>query len=182
MKKAVFIGRFQPFHRGHHKVVEEYRDKYNFEIAIGSSEKERTEDNPLSFEERKKLIHSCYPDIDVKGIADEEGGEEGNQRWIQKVKDKTEAEIVISQNSLVKKLVREDSELKLIEQELYQENIYSGTEVRRRVRSGEEWRYLLPNCCEKEFEEILEKVKESGIQYEFEPGWKKKNSYHDTLE
>lgn len=182
MKKAVFIGRFQPFHRGHHQVVDEYREEYDLEIAIGSSEKEGTEENPLSFEERKKLIKSCYPDIEIKGIADEDSGEEGNRIWLQKVKDKTGAEIVISQNSLVKEIVRNDEELEIIEQDLYQEDIYSGTEVRRRVKSGEEWRYLLPDCCEKEFEKLTDKVKESGIQYSFEPGWKKENSYHDTLE
>lgn len=182
MKKAVFIGRFQPFHRGHHQVVEEYQEKYDLEIAIGSSEKEETEENPLSFEERKKLIRNCYPDIRIIGVSDEDNGEEGNQKWLQKVKDKTQAEVVISQNSLVKKIVLEDGKLELIEQDLYQENIYSGTEVRRRVKSGEEWRYLLPDCCEKEFEKHLDKVKKSGIQYTFEPGWKKENSYYDTLE
>lgn len=180
MNTAAFIGRFQPFHRGHHQVVEKYREEYNLKIVIGSSETEGTEKNPLSFEERKKLIKACYPDIEVIGVSDEGETEEGNQRWISKVKEATKADAVISQNQLVKEIASADPELKLIEQDLFQEEIYSGTEVRRRVRSGEEWRYLLPDCCEEEFEELLEKVKESGIQYEFEPGWKKENAYHDT--
>lgn len=180
MKTAAFIGRFQPFHRGHHQVVEKYQKEYDLKIVVGSSETEGTEKNPLSFEERKKLIEACHPDIEIIGVADEGDDDDGNQRWIKKVKEKTGAEAVISQNNLVKEIASEDSELKLVEQELYQEEIYSGTEVRRRVRSGEEWRYLLPDCCEEDFDELLEKVKDSGIQYDFEPGWKKENAYHDT--
>jgi nicotinamide-nucleotide adenylyltransferase len=180
--KTVFIGRFQPFHRGHHQVVEKYSEEHELQIAIGSSEEEETEKNPLSFKERKKLIRACHSDIEITGIADEDESEDGNQKWIQKVKEKTGAEAVISQNPLVKDIVARDTELKLIKQDLYQEEIYSGTEVRRRVRSGEEWRYLLPDCCEKQFEKLKDKIKESGIQYNFEPGWKKENSFHDTLD
>ncbi|PSH00951.1 MAG: hypothetical protein BRC30_00835, partial [Nanohaloarchaea archaeon SW_7_46_7] len=73
-------------------------------------------------------------------------------------------------------------DLELVEQEHYRREIYSSTEIRRRVRSGGEWRYLLPECCEKDFREHLKKIRESGIQYDFEPGWKKKNSSHDTFE
>lgn len=160
--------------------MEKYQEEYNLKLVVGSSEKEGTEKNPLSFEERKKLIEACHPEIEIIDIADEGDSEEGNQRWIKKVKKKTGAEAVISQNQLVKDIASEDQELKLVEQELYQEEIYSGTEVRRRVRSGEEWRYLLPDCCEQIFEDLLEKVKDSGIQYDFEPGWKKENAYHDT--
>ncbi len=126
------------------------------------------------------MIGQCFPDIEILGIADEGESQEGNQRWIQKLKEKTDAEVIISRNDLVKKLVREDDELELVEQDLYQKDIYSGTQVRRRVRSGQEWSYLVPECCEEEFGEMVDKVKESGIQYEFEPGWKKENAYHDT--
>jgi len=182
LKTAAFVGRFQPFHRGHKKVVEEYSGDYDLKILIGSSEKEGEEKNPLSFEERKKLIELCFPDIEIIGIADEDGGEEGNKRWMEKLKEKSDAEIVISRNNLVKELVREDEDLELVEQEHYRREIYSGTEIRRRVRSGGEWRYLVPECCEEDFREHLKKIRESGIQYDFEPGWKKENSYHDTFE
>lgn len=126
------------------------------------------------------MISKCFPEIEILGIADEGESEEGNQRWIQKLKDKTGAEVIISRNDLVKELVRKDDELELVEQDLYQKDIYSGTQVRRRVRSGQEWSYLVPECCEEEFRELTDKVKDSGIQYEFEPGWKKENAYHDT--
>ncbi|QKQ98645.1 adenylyltransferase/cytidyltransferase family protein [Candidatus Nanohaloarchaea archaeon] len=180
--KAVLVGRFQPFHQGHREVVEEYIDEHELAIAIGSANEEGSEENPLSFEERKEIIRACYPEIEVVGLEDFDEDEEGNFRWLKELKENTSAEKVISQNNLVKRLVREDGELELVEQDMHEPSIYSGTEVRRRIKSGEEWRYLVPGCAEDRIAEKIEKIKESGIQYEFEPGWEPKNSYHDTYE
>jgi bifunctional NMN adenylyltransferase/nudix hydrolase len=53
----VFVGRFQPFHIGHHKTIQKAlnQSKYVF-IGIGSAEKPRDSRNPFTFEERKSLI------------------------------------------------------------------------------------------------------------------------------
>jgi nicotinamide-nucleotide adenylyltransferase len=180
--KVGFLGRFQPLHKGHHKVIEDHRDEYGeFKVIIGSSGEERTEDNPLSFEERKDLIQTCFPDIEVIGVEDETKDEEGNRKWIQKIED-TGIDAVISQNDLVQMLVGEYTDLKLIEQEMHDKGIYSGTETRRRIRSGEEWRYLVPKCCTEKIADLVDDIKESGTQYDFEPGWKRENAYHDTYE
>jgi len=49
MQKALFIGRFQPPHLGHKKVIQNLAKKYNkITIAIGSSNQKRTTKNPLS--------------------------------------------------------------------------------------------------------------------------------------
>lgn len=56
-KIGLYIGRFQPFHRGHLSVVREalkHCDK--LVIAIGSAQEDRTKKNPFSFEERKIFI------------------------------------------------------------------------------------------------------------------------------
>lgn len=180
--RAVIVGRFQPFHEGHKQVVDSYIDEYELVLAIGSASEEGTEENPLSFEDRKKIIRGCYPEVEIVGLEDFERDDEGNRKWLEHLKEETGAEKVISRNSLVKSLIRDDSELELVEQDLYDPNIYSGTEVRRRIKSGEEWRYLVPGCAEEAIAEKLEKIKKSGIQYEFEPGWKRENSYHDTYE
>lgn len=180
--RAILVGRFQPFHLGHRKIVEEYRDKFDLVIGIGSAGEKGSEDNPLSFEDRKEIIQACYPDIEIVGIEDYSKDEEGDMKWLEELKKKASPDRVISGNKLVKKLVEEDSNLELVEQEMYDPGIYSGTEVRRRIKSGEEWRYLVAECAEDAIADRLDKIKESGIQYEFEPGWKKKNSYHDTYE
>lgn len=181
--KAVFLGRFQPLHEGHYHTIKEYKDEYDeFAVAVGSAEKEGERDNPLSFEERKEIIQSCFPDVDVIGIEDESRDEEGNRKWAEKLAEKTEADVVISQNDLVKQLIREHTDLEVKEHKLHDEKVYSGTETRRRIRSGEEWRYLVPECAADKIAEHEEKIRESGINYEFEPGWTRKNAYHDTYE
>jgi nicotinamide-nucleotide adenylyltransferase len=176
--KAVFLGRFQPFHLGHHKVIENYRDEYELKIVIGSSDKSRTEKNPLTVEEREKIIRECYPKIEILHKDDHESDEE----WVKELEDKVEADLVISQNSLVKQLIRDHTEMEVVEQTLYDEEIYSGTEIRRRMKSGEEWRYLVPDCAVEKIDAIEEIIKSSGIDYEFEPGWKKENAFHGTAE
>jgi len=180
MTRAAFLGRFQPIHEGHHQVVERYREEFtDFRIIVGSASKERKEKNPLSFEERQEIIQECFPEINVESIEDEGKDEENNRRWAEKLEDR-DIDAVISQNDLVKRLVNEYTDLELIEQDLYDPEIYSGTEIRRRIRSGEEWRYLVPGCAKEKIEEFQEIIKESGIQYEFKPGWKKENAMRDT--
>ena len=181
--KAVFIGRFQPFHQGHKNVVDEYREEFeDFCIVIGSAGEEGTEDNPLSFEERREVIHECFPNLEVRGVEDEEKTDQGNKAWLEKIKEKTQADAVISQNQLVKEIVEDFSDLKIVEQDMHDPEVYSGTAIRRRIKSGEEWRYLTPECAKEKLEELAEKIKESGINYDFEPGWKRENAYHGTGE
>lgn len=180
--KTVFIGRFQPLHQGHKQVIEDHKDsEENFAVVIGSADKKREEENPLSSDEREEILKACFPELKVLHLEDEGKGDEGNMRWIENLKG-LGAKKVISQNDLVKKLVSEDEELELVEQDLYDPEIYSGTEVRRRIRSGEEWRYLVPGCCEEKIADLVEEIRDSGIDYDFKPGWKRENAYHDTFE
>ena len=187
--KIGFLGRFQPFHLGHHNVVEEMKEKFdNFAVIIGSPEKSGTERNPLTFEERKDLINACFPNLKIVGIEDtEEDPEssdpesEANRKWAEMFEEKG-FERVISGNEKVKEIIENHTEIEVKKPEMFSEKIYSGTEVRRRIKSGEEWRYLTPKCSHEKLEGLLEKIKKSGTQYNFEPGWKRENSFHSIAE
>ncbi len=89
---------------------------------------------------------------------------------------------MISGNELVQTLVEEFTDLEVVEPELHDPEIYSGSEIRRRMRSGEEWRYLVPKCAQDCIEQKEKDIREAGINYNFEPGWKKKNAYHGTAD
>ena len=70
---ALFIGRFQPFHNGHVQVIKTMFQNHRITkimIGIGSSDLERTSDNPFSYEERKKMIEDVFPDIYIFPIPD----------------------------------------------------------------------------------------------------------------
>ena len=187
--KAGFLGRFQPFHLGHYNVVDEEKEGYEeFQIIVGSPEQSRTERNPLNFEERKNLIQACFPEVEVVGIKDTEENPqesdpetEANKAWAKEFEEK-EFDVIISGNDKVKEIIETHTDVKVERPEMFSERIYSGTEVRRRINSGEEWRYLTPECSHEVLESLLKKVKKSGTQYSFEPGWKKDNAYHGTAE
>lgn len=59
---AVVIGRFQPIHVGHVRLINQALEKARHVIvAIGSANAPRTPRNPFSFEERKALIRAEFP-------------------------------------------------------------------------------------------------------------------------
>lgn len=63
----LFVGRFQPFHKGHANVVAKMKNPI---IAIVKGEKtsKDKEKNPLSFEQQKQLILSVFPNAEVIGV------------------------------------------------------------------------------------------------------------------
>lgn len=66
---AVFIGRFQPFHVGHESVIREALNQAKEVIVVvGSSFAARNIRNPFTFEERKAMIKSVFPQENVKVV------------------------------------------------------------------------------------------------------------------
>ncbi|MFQ3319335.1 MAG: nicotinamide-nucleotide adenylyltransferase [Natronomonas sp.] len=166
MCRAAFLGRFQPFHEGHHRVVSEYKERFGLVIALGSPEKSRTAENPLTAEEREYVIRGCHPDIDIVRVADEDRGEAGYPVWAERLVDRTDAEVAVSGNDLVQRLLKEHTDAEIVEQELHYPDTYSGTEVRRRMRAGESWRDLVPDCCVERVAEFERVIQESRVDTE----------------
>ncbi|MEM1010507.1 MAG: adenylyltransferase/cytidyltransferase family protein, partial [Myxococcota bacterium] len=58
---SVFIGRFQPFHLGHHYVVSKALEATEHVIVlIGSAHQPRSLRNPFSFREREQQLRTCF--------------------------------------------------------------------------------------------------------------------------
>lgn len=65
----VFIGRFQPFHNGHLKVVKEALKKsHKLIILLGSSHQPRNLRNPWTYEEREAMIRQCLSPEESKRV------------------------------------------------------------------------------------------------------------------
>ena len=128
--KAAFIGRFQPFHLGHLHAIEQFEDDHDIVIVI-ADESSRTEDNPLTFDERKAIIENC---INLEVVTLE--NHESDEVWANNLVDKTGAEAVISRNEWTIEAIKDNSDLEILEQEFKNKDMYSGTEVRRRIRSS----------------------------------------------
>ncbi len=67
----VFIGRFQPLHMGHQEVIDNALSMSKETLLlVGSANAARSPRNPFTFEERKEMIHSIYPQVQVKSLDD----------------------------------------------------------------------------------------------------------------
>ncbi|PNK61308.1 bifunctional nicotinamide-nucleotide adenylyltransferase/Nudix hydroxylase [Psychrobacter sp. FDAARGOS_221] len=68
-KYLVFIGRFQPFHRGHKAVIDEALSRAEHVIIlVGSANLPRSLRNPFTVEERTKMIKGAFPEKEAKRI------------------------------------------------------------------------------------------------------------------
>ncbi len=65
----VFIGRFQPFHLGHQRVVEKALNQAGkLIILIGSAHRPRCTRNPWNFNEREQMIRACLSEQQNKQV------------------------------------------------------------------------------------------------------------------
>ena len=68
----VYLGRFCPLHRGHEQIISSVIEKYgsdNLIVIIGSSTSLNNR-TPFTFEQRKKMIRTVFPNIVVLGLPD----------------------------------------------------------------------------------------------------------------
>ena len=69
MKRALFIGRFQPFHKGHLHVAKNLSKRFDeLIIGIGSSQEKNTQDNPFSYNERKTMIKNTLKNNNIDNL------------------------------------------------------------------------------------------------------------------
>ena len=144
MTTALFIGRFQPFHKGHLEVVMRMMKKYSLvKIAIGSSQEQHTQKNPFSFEERKSMIElsmkqhniSNYKVYNVPDIND-------NNKWVQHtLKITGEVNVVVTGNELVRSLFEgEDICVEWINERYF--NIIAEN-IRRAINQQQNWKQFV---------------------------------------
>lgn len=61
MKRALFIGRFQPFHKGHIYCVKKLLKSFDeVIIVVGSAQESRTKKNPFTAGERVEMIRLSF--------------------------------------------------------------------------------------------------------------------------
>lgn len=88
----VFIGRFQPFHIAHQRVIEQALEKSNkVLVLVGSSGNPRSTRNPFTYEERQKMILESFSFTDgtqnrivIKPLYDKTYNDSA---WIKQVQD-----------------------------------------------------------------------------------------------
>jgi nicotinamide-nucleotide adenylyltransferase len=148
VKRAVFVGRFQPFHKGHLEVIKKILDKIDeVIIVVGSSQHSHEPDNPFLVGERIAMIRLA---LDEEGI-------QPSRYWIIPVPDvhvhmvwvaqvvghTPKFDVVYSNDPITRRLFIENG-FKVEKVSFIERDIYSATEIRRRITSGEQWEELVP--------------------------------------
>jgi len=80
-KLAVFIGRFQPFHKGHQAIADAAIAKYgNILFIVGSAYQARTSKNPFTYRERRDMIRALYPTAKIEAVQNFSNDEDWKER------------------------------------------------------------------------------------------------------
>ena len=162
-KTALLIGRFQPLHSGHIKVIEEIAKDFNeIIIGIGSSQESHTQKNPFTAGERLTMLKNSLDSLKNRNnnfknfnyliipIPDVNN----NSIWVSHVISLTpEFDVVYTRNKLVTRLFKEAGFV-VRRQGLYDRGRHEGTEIRRKIFEGEGWEELVPG----EAAEVIRKI------------------------
>lgn len=156
--RGLLVGRMQPVHEGHLQVIKSILEEVDeVIICIGSAQLSHTLKDPFTAGERVMMltkalsengIHaSKYYIIPIQDVA-------CNSIWVAHIKMLTPPfEHIYSGNSLVQRLFIEN-EYEVTEPPLFNREIYSGTEVRRRILMDEDWKSLVPSSVVDVIKEI----------------------------
>lgn len=146
--KALFIGRFQPFHKGHLVVLQRLSTQYDeLIIGIGSSQYHDTSENPFSEAERTQMITQSLHDAGIQafrivGIPDIHN----LPTWVDHVCSLvSDFDVVIANNRVTRALFSEKGYV-VKGTAYFDRKKYSGKEIRRRMLHHEPWEELVPEA------------------------------------
>ncbi|UCF49228.1 MAG: nicotinamide-nucleotide adenylyltransferase [Thermoplasmatales archaeon] len=155
--KALFIGRFQPFHKGHLKIIEDASKIYSeIIIGIGSSQYSNTNENPFTNEERKQMIENSLKKISIKNYKVVNIPDIHNPpKWVDHVLTiVSDFDVVLSNNDFTRELFS-DKGYVVKETPLYEKDKYSGKVIRYKIKNNETWEDFVP-------EEVFKFIKKSN--------------------
>lgn len=158
VKRAIFVGRFQPVHNGHVEVFKQILQEVDeLIIGIGSSQEGRTFENPFTADERVLMIERTLEkaEIDRSHIHIVKIPDVHNDEvWVSHVVSLTpKFSIAYSRNPWVQRLFKEAGHEVRIPPPFKREE-YQGKEIRDRILRGEKWEDLVPKAVLEVMREI----------------------------
>jgi nicotinamide-nucleotide adenylyltransferase len=145
MKRGFYIGRFQPYHNGHQSVLEHIAGEVDeIIIGVGSAQLSHTIDNPFTAGERVLMITRSLAAVGCPFYVIPLEDIKRNALWVAHVRSMTPPfDLCYSSNPLVVRLFNEAG-IKVQSPSMYEREILSGTEIRRRMLSNRPWKSLVP--------------------------------------
>ena len=155
VNRGLYIGRFQPYHNGHHSVLKriaEYVDEII--IGIGSAQLSHESDNPFTAGERIMMITQSLEEIECPFYVIPIEDIRRNALWVAHVRSISPPfSRVFSSNPLVVRLFAEQG-TPVESPDMHERQSHSGTEIRRRMLEGENWHELVPKAVSDVVDEI----------------------------
>jgi nicotinamide-nucleotide adenylyltransferase len=155
MKRALFLGRFQPYHKGHHSIVERMsREADEIIIAIGSAQWSHDNKDPFTAGERIMMITRALESLPVTKYVLPIEDIQRNSLYVSHIVSLTPLfDVVYSNNPLVKELF-ETASFAIQSTPLEARHQFWGTQIRRQMLEGEGWREMVPEGVAEIIDEI----------------------------
>jgi nicotinamide-nucleotide adenylyltransferase len=145
--RALYIGRFQPYHLGHQAVLEKIASEVEeIVIVIGSAQESHTSENPFTGGERMEMIYAALNESDLREccIVTPLQDIKRNSVWVSHLQSMVPRfDVVYSNNPLVVRLVSEAG-IQIRKPPLYRRDLYSGTAIRKLMKDKCDWSGLVP--------------------------------------
>ena len=158
MNRALFIGRFQPFHKGHLHVAKSLSEKFDeIILGIGSSQEKKTRENPFSYNERKAMIEKTLRNNKIKNFKIYRVPDlYDDKKWTNYILKKLpKFEVAYSGNEWTLRCFKKHKikikKIKLVKG-------ISSTNVRKRIVKWQNWQNLVPE----EISNYIKKIKGDG--------------------
>ncbi len=143
---GLLIGRFQPFHLGHLSAVKfALQNVETLSIGIGSSNRSNEKRNPFTADERKEMILSSLDEqtkskIKIYYIPDVDN----HEKWTYHVDSIVpKYDVVFSNDDFTHELFKKRG-IKVVAVPLAQREVLSGTEIRAKIASDQNWSEFVP--------------------------------------
>ncbi|QSG13674.1 Nicotinamide mononucleotide adenylyltransferase [Halapricum desulfuricans] len=159
MTRGFYIGRFQPYHNGHHTMIEHIAEKVDeLVLGIGSADVSHTVKNPFTAGERIMMLTKAVREFErehglvtyVVPIEDIER----NAVWVSHVESMCpDFDVVYSNNPLVIQLF-EESGIEVNQSPMFDRERLEGTDIRESIIGGDPWRGRVPDPVVDVIEEI----------------------------
>jgi nicotinamide-nucleotide adenylyltransferase len=158
VRRGLFVGRFQPFHKGHLEVAKKIlKDVDELVIIVGSSQYSHRLDNPFTAGERITMIRKALQEEEIPL----------SRIWIIPVPDihqhalwvsqivgyAPKFDVVYANEPLTSRLFMEAG-FRVESMSFIKRKIYLATEIRKRMLAGENWKELVPSSVANFIEEI----------------------------
>ncbi|WP_136716344.1 nicotinamide-nucleotide adenylyltransferase [Halorientalis salina] len=147
MTRGFYIGRFQPYHDGHHALVEQIAEAVDeVVLGIGSAGDSHTRRNPFTAGERVMMVTKALEELDITSYVVPIEDLNRNSVWVSHVQSMSPRfDVAYSNNPLVVRLF-EEAGVEVRQSEMFNREKLKGSEIRERMIAGGEWEPYVPDA------------------------------------